>query len=133
MRRNFTAPPSSWRLWQSGPRAPAICDAQDIYRACTLAHVAQAAAHGVRGNLARDPCGLERRRAKRQLRREGRGVRAARAVGGAVGVPRARDRHERRAIEEQIRRLLAMAAGDNDDLGSERVDAASELLPVDGC
>src|SRR5882724_7638663 len=84
MRRNFTAPPPSWRLWQSGPGAPAICDAQDI--------------NG----------------------------------GGAIGMSRTGNRHECRAIEEQIRRLLAMAAGDNDDVGAERVDAPRELLAVDG-
>ena len=67
--------------------------------------------------------GRERLVAERQARRERRGVRAARAVGGAVGVALARQLGERRAVEEQVRRAGAVAAGD-DDVRRARARAA---------
>ena len=43
----------------------------------------------------------------------------------------ARDRDERRAVEEQVCRLVAVPPGDHDDVGAERVRAARELLAVE--
>ena len=54
------------------------------------------------------------------MRGERRGVGAARAVRRPVRIPGALDRLERRAVEEQVRPALAVAAGDDDRLRPER-------------
>ena len=75
---------------------------------------AQAVADGLRG----DALGLARGGlevvAERQPRGQRRGVRAARAVRGAVGVARPGELDHALAVEDDVDRLLAVPAGDHD-------------------
>ena len=70
--------------------------------------------------------------AEREVRREHRGVRAAGAVRGAVGVALAGDLDEPLAVEEDVDRLLAVPAGDDDAARAERVHRARELVGASG-
>ena len=92
------------------------------------AELAEAVAHGVGGDRAGGAGGRERGVAEREVGGEGARVRAARSVGGAVGVPRAAELLERVAVEEDVDEPLAVAAGDDDGLGPEAVERAGEVL-----
>ncbi len=96
---------------------------KDVDRPGAVAEAAQAVRDGLAGERARLARRVEDRAPEGQLRREHRGVRAARSVCGAVGMALARDLDDRRAgarVEEQIDRLLAMASGQHDGARPER-------------
>ena len=93
------------------------------------AEVAQAVADG-----ARRRCASRRLAASSGAEAEGQvggqrgGVRAARAVRRAVRVALAGDPIERLAVEDEVLGLLAVAAGDDDDVGPERVQPRASSL-----
>ena len=66
--------------------------------------------------------------ARAQGGREGRGVRAARAVCRAAGMALARDLHEPAPSKKRSVACLAVAAGDHDRVRAERVDRPRQLL-----
>ncbi len=70
------------------------------------------------------PAGL----ATSQKRGKRRGVGAARAVGGAIGMALAANRGRLPAVEEDVDHLLAVAAGDDDRSGPERQHLAGQIL-----
>ena len=91
---------------------------------------AQAGADRRRGELAGPARRLQRGLAERQPRGERRGVGAAGAVRGAVGMARARDRHRLGAVEEEVGAVLGVAAGDDDRVGPERLDRRAPAPPA---
>src|SRR3954469_10636408 len=96
------------------PSATRAGQAEDVGRAGAGPDRAEAVADGLRG----DAFGLPSRGfevvAERQPRGQRRGVRAARSVRRAVGVARPGQLHDALAVEDDVDRLLAVAAGDHD-------------------
>ena len=101
--------------------------AEDVDRPGARAELAQAVADGVRGRGAARAPPRAGGRPSASWAASVDGVRAARAVRGAVGVALARELDEPLAVEEQVGRLVAVPAGDDDDPRAERVDRAREL------
>src|SRR5918998_5697996 len=130
MRRNFM-----WGLCHAAGGAmpagrPARGEAEDVDGPGTGPEVAQAVAHGCPGDLPRGTGGFQRRVAEREVRGERGGGCAARAVGRAVRVALAGDELDRLAVEEHVGGDVAVAAGDDDVLRAELVQAAHEALCV---
>ena len=65
---------------------------------------------------------------EREMGGERARVGATRSVGRTVGVARAAELLERVAVEEDVDDLVAVAAGDDDGLGTEAVEGAREVL-----
>jgi hypothetical protein len=109
----------------AGSSAP---QSQYVDRTWTRPNITQAIAHG----LSRHPLGRPGRSqgvvAPGQAGGQDGCVRAAGAVGGAVRVPLARNLDQLATIEEEIGRLLAVTAGENDVLRTERLDGPDELV-----
>ena len=80
----------------------AVSQPEHVDRPGPGAELAEAVAHRIRGDRAGGAGGLERRVAEREMGGERARVRAARSVGGAVGVARAADLLERVAVEEDV-------------------------------
>ena len=95
-----------------------------------MAELAEAVVDGLAGDLACAPCGLERAVAEGEVGGEGARVRAAGAVGGAVGVAGAGQGLERGAVVEDVGDLVAVTAGDDDGVRAEAVERSGELLAV---
>ena len=64
---------------------------------------------------------------EREVRRQRGGVRAPRAVGGAAGLAVAGDLDQPLAVEEDVRRLVAVAPGHDDRARAQRVHGAGEV------
>src|SRR5918995_4672638 len=115
------------------PDAPSAgaSNTERVDRAGAGAELAQPVANGLGG----DALGLARGGlevvAPREAGGEGRGVGAARAVGGAVGMARAGELVGALAIEDDVDGLLAMAAGDHHRARAERVHRARESLALE--
>src|SRR5215218_11119388 len=134
MRRNFM-----WRLCHAARGGPAVGRAKRtvrcgpgqveyVNRAGTAADLAQPVPDCLAGDLAGGPCGLERAVPERQVGCERGRVRAAGAVGRAVGVTLPGDQVDLLAVEEDVGGLLAVAAGDHDRPQAEAVHGAGELV-----
>ena len=106
--------------------ARALAQADGVDRTGALADAAQTVPNGLGGDQLGLLGGLERIVASGEVGGQGRGVGAAGAVGGSLGVALAGELDELLAVEEDVDGLLAVAAGDDDDLGAERVDGTGE-------
>src|SRR5262245_30353815 len=99
LRRLLT--PRSWGNLLSVPGRPAR-KPENVHRSRPCADAAQAVGDRGRGNLAGPARSLQRRLTEGEAGRQGRGVRAARAVGSAVGVALALDQHGLPAVEKDV-------------------------------
>src|ERR687890_487792 len=104
----ISRPPPAGRLPSPESCEAASCAdyAQYIDRAGPGADAPQAVRHCLAGDAPRLAGGFERRIPEGEPRRQCRGVRAARTVGGALQVSRALDHLESLAIEEAIAAVL---------------------------
>ena len=128
LHRRATIPQWSWLQAMPGVRPRG--QAQDVDRTRAAPDPAQAVANRAGRDRAGGAGRLERAVAERQVSGQRRGVGAAGAVRGAVGVPLARDQVDAVAVEQHVGGLLAVAAGDHDDVGAEGVERAGQLLDV---
>src|SRR5512132_1608850 len=87
-------------------------EAEHVDRARARPDVAQAVPHRLRGDPLRRLGGTERVEAARELRSQGRRMRAARSMGGAAGMALAGQLDQPLTVEEDVDGLLAVAAGD---------------------
>src|SRR5437762_12847412 len=97
----------------------AACQPERVDWARSAPDFAQAGFHRLCGHRPSDPRGLERLVPPRKARGKRGGVRAARAMGGSLGVALARDAHETLAVEEQVLAGLRVAARHDDGPRSE--------------
>src|SRR5512133_1285159 len=122
------ARPPETRARQLDAPSAGASDPERVHRARAGAELAQPVADRLGG----DALGLARGGlevvAPREARGERRRVRAARAVGRAVGIARAGELVRARAVEDHVDGLLAMAPGHHDRARPERLHGARERL-----
>src|SRR5437588_7517889 len=119
------ARPADYVRTLSAGRTP---EADDVDRPGACAERAQPVANRLAGHPARLPRGVERIVAQGEAGGERRGVRAARAVGGALGMPLPGQALEALAVEEHVVGRVGVTAGQDDGLRSEGVDGPREVL-----
>src|SRR5205085_8866148 len=72
---------------------------------------------------------IPKRRPMREVRRQGRGMRAPGAVRRPPRPPLDRDQELALVVEEEVARLVAVAAGDNDRARAELADPLGQVAP----